>query len=79
MDSKTGKSGHQGYQGIRKDHLDEIKRLMNPPQLVKDELTATVVLLGYTETQAKVSYMYIRYLFFFFFSFFFIIYRFCLF
>ena len=50
MDNKCGNS----FRDISKKDIDEIKRLMNPPQLVKDELTATVLLLGYTETQAKV-------------------------
>ena len=54
MESKTGKN----FQGICKKDIDEIKRLMNPPQLVKDELTTTVLLLGYTETQAKVLLIY---------------------
>nr|KAG5712244.1 hypothetical protein BaRGS_014594 [Batillaria attramentaria] len=33
--------------------LGEVKTLGNPPQLVKDMLTATCLLLGYTEQEAK--------------------------
>ena len=40
---------------VSKDDLTVIKAMPSPPPMVKETLTATAMLLGYTEEKAKVS------------------------
>lgn len=51
MDSKKSKSA----EGLTRGAVEELKKLHNPPQVVKEALRATMYLLGYGEAQANVS------------------------
>ena len=68
----SGAGGKSRLDGISKSDITQIKSMAAPPQLVKQELSATALLLGSTEQQAKVcDEMDSNFFFFVFFLFFF--------
>ena len=50
----SGNGGKSKQSGIDKKDISLIKSLSSPPPLVVDELSATALLLGLPEHQAKV-------------------------